>query len=66
MCGQETEEEGEICNDMFECFNKKAETNIETISFFPEEDYVFIKTSKAYNFRFNLNLYILLLLLFIS
>ena len=60
MCGQETEEEGEICNDMFECFNKKAETNIETISFFPEEDYVFIKTSKAYNFRFNLNLYILL------
>ena len=66
MCGQETEEEGEICNDMYECFNKKAETNIETISFFPEEDYVFIKTSKAYNFRFNLNLYILLLLLFIS
>ena len=66
MCGQETEEEGEICNDMFECFNKKAETNIETISFFPEEDYVFIKTSKAYNFRFNLNLYILLLFLFIS
>jgi len=41
ICGQETENEGEICNDMYDCFDKKAETNINTISFFPEEDYVY-------------------------
>ena len=64
ICGQETEIEGEICNDMYECFNKKAETNINTISFFPEEDYVYIKTSKGYyNLQFNLYLYLFLLFL---
>ena len=66
ICGQETEKEGDICNDMFDCIHKKAETNINTISFFPEEDYVIQKRSKGYNnFRFNFNLIILLLILFI-
>ena len=52
ICGQETENEGEICNDMYDCFDKKAETNINTISFFPEEDYVFVKRSEGnMNFR---------------
>ena len=51
---------------MYECFDKKAETNINTISFFPEEDYVFTKRSEGYiNFRFNFNLMILFLILYI-
>ena len=66
ICGQETEKEGDICNDIFDCIHKKAETNINTISFFPEEDYVIQKRSKGYNnFRFNFNLIILLLILYI-
>jgi hypothetical protein len=64
ICGQETENEGEICNDMYDCFDKKAETNINTISFFPEEDYVFIKRSEGnMNFKFNFNLILLYLIL---
>lgn len=63
ICGQETENEGEICNDMFDCFNKKAETNINTISFFPEEGYEFVKLSKEYYFKFNCNLLLLILIL---
>ena len=66
ICGQETENEGDICNDMFECFDKKAETNINTISFFPEEDYEFIKTSQGNNiFRINNILLLLFLILYI-
>ena len=64
ICGQETENEGEICNDMYDCFDKKAETNINTISFFPEEDYVFVKRSEGnMNFKFNFNLILLYLIL---
>ena len=64
ICGQETENEGEICNDMYDCFDKKAETNINTISFFPEEDYVFVKRSEGnMNFIFNFNLILLFLIL---
>ena len=64
ICGQETESEGEICNDMYDCFDKKAETNINTISFFPEEDYVFVKRSEGnMNFKFNFNLILLYLIL---
>ena len=64
ICGQETENEGEICNDMYDCFDKKAETNINTISFFPEEDYVFVKRSEGnINFIFNFNLILLFLIL---
>jgi hypothetical protein len=66
ICGQETENEGEICNDMYDCFDKKAETNINTISFFPEEDYVFVKRSEGnMNFIFNFNLILLFLILYI-
>ena len=66
ICGQETENEGEICNDMYDCFDKKAETNINTISFFPEEDYVFVKRSEGnINFIFNFNLILLFLILYI-
>ena len=66
ICGQETENEGDICNDMYECFDKKAETNINTISFFPEEDYVFTKRNEGnYNVRFNFNLLILFFILYI-
>ena len=63
ICGQETENEGDICNNMFDCFSKKAETNINTISFFPEEGYEFIKTSKEYNLIFNFNLILLFFIL---
>ena len=66
ICGQETENEGEICNDMYDCFDKKAETNINTISFFPEEDYVFVKRSEGnMNFIFNFNLILLFLILYV-
>ena len=66
ICGQETENEGEICNDMYDCLDKKAETNINTISFFPEEDYVFVKRSEGnMNFIFNFNLILLFLILYI-
>jgi hypothetical protein len=66
ICGQETENEGEICNDMYDCFDKKAETNINTISFFPEEDYVFVKRSEGNMiFIFNFNLILLFLILYI-
>ena len=63
ICGQETENEGDICNNMFDCFSKKAETNINTISFFPEEGYEFIKTSKEYYLIFNFNLILLFFIL---
>ena len=66
ICGQETENEGEICNDMYDCLDKKAETNINTISFFPEEDYVFVKRSEGnINFIFNFNLILLFLILYV-
>ena len=66
ICGQETENEGEICNDMYDCLDKKAETNINTISFFPEEDYVFVKRSEGnMNFIFNFNLILLFLILYV-
>ena len=66
ICGQETENEGEICNDMYDCFDKKAETNINTISFFPEEDYVFVKRSEGnMNFIFNFKLILLFLILYV-
>ena len=66
ICGQETENEGEICNDMYDCFDKKAETNINTISFFPEEDYIFVKRSEGnMNFIFNFNLILLFLILYV-
>ena len=66
ICGQEAENEGDICNDMFDCFDKKAETNINTISFFPEEGYEFIRTSQGNNiFRFNFILILLFLILYL-
>ena len=66
ICGQETENEGEICNDMYKCFSKKAETNINTISFFPDEDYYYRKVNKGiFYFKYNYNLILLLLLLYI-
>ena len=64
ICGQEIENEGDICNSMFDCFDKKAETNINTISFFPEEGYEFVKESKEYNLIFNFNLIFLFLILY--
>jgi hypothetical protein len=63
ICGQETEIEGDICNDIFDCINKKAETSINTISFFPEEGYEFVKLSNEYYFKFNFNLLLLFLIL---
>ena len=56
ICGQETEKEGDICNDMFDCIHKKAKTNIK-----------YFKTlNQGYNnFRFNFILIILLLILYI-
>ena len=63
ICGQEMENEGDVCNSMFDCFDKKAETNINTISFFPEEGYEFVKESKDYNLIFNFNLILLFIIL---
>ena len=66
ICGQETEVEGEICNDMYDCFNKKAETNINTISYFPEEGLQLTKINKAnFNLKYNFNLILLLLFIYI-
>ena len=63
ICGQETANEGDICNGMFDCFDKKAETNINTISFFPEEGYEFVRDSKENNLIFNFNLFLLFIIL---
>ena len=54
--GQETEKEGDICNDMFDCIHKKAETNIKSFKNLDQGNN---------NFRFNFILIILLLILII-
>ena len=56
ICGQETEKEGDICNDMFDCIHKKAETNIKSFKNLDQGNN---------NFRFNFILIILLLILYL-
>ena len=54
ICGMDSEDDS-ICNEMFDCINKKIETDADTFSYFPNEDDIFNKIqvkSKSQIFKF--------------
>ena len=64
ICGVDSEE-NLICNEMFDCINKKIETDFDTFSYFPDEDDIgkIIYKSKSEYVKFSFNFFILSLII---